>query len=128
MIYNLLKAKVDNRNRLLVTPHIIRSRQGERRGFRHYFGDNSVYVEDCVGSLEEFIETMQIRYIVYTTFDNKSLTREPVCYNLKKEEYTLDKEINLLRSFQNSRTFKYLLRENEITIIELIDTLSLPNK
>ena len=99
VVYDLLRDRVDERNRLLVTPYITQSSKGKRRTFKHYFGDDAVYIEDCEGSLEEFIDDRRIRYIIFAGMDPRQLTREPLCYGLRKDQYTLEKEWELLGSF-----------------------------
>lgn len=99
VVYDLLRDRVDERNRLLVTPYITQSSKGKRRTFKHYFGDDAVYIEDCEGSLEEFIDDRRIRYIIFAGVDPRQLTREPLCYGLRKDQYTLEKEWELLGSF-----------------------------
>ena len=102
-VFNLLKDRVDAENRLLVAPYAIASADGERRGFRHYFGDDSVYIEDCVDGLGSYIERNSVRYIVFATFHKRPLTRIPACYDFGDRSYSVPRERKLLKAFLATR-------------------------
>jgi hypothetical protein len=116
-VYDALEARVNEQNRLLVTPYLISSWDGERRGFRHYFGDSSVYVEDCEGDLESFMRSRRIRYVVFTRFHNKGLTRDPVCLGLTRDDYSLRKEVNTFR--------RVLTRAFDLEVVEASDAYTI---
>ena len=98
-VFNMLKDRVDAENRLLVAPYAISSSGGERRGFRHYFGDDSVYIEDCVAGLEPYIERHSVRYIVFAIFHAMPLERSPDCYDFGDAPYSVRRERKLLNAF-----------------------------
>ena len=98
-VFNMLKDRVDAENRLLVAPYAISSSGGERRGFRHYFGDDSVYIEDCVAGLEPYIERHSVRYIVFAIFHTVPLERSPDCYDFGDAPYSVRRERKLLNAF-----------------------------
>jgi hypothetical protein len=120
-VFDLLKDRVDAANRLLVAPYAISSAGGERRGFSHYFGENSVYIEDCVDGLGSYIERHSVRYIIFATFHTKPLRRRPDCYDFGDEPYSVQRELELLNAFlesgyEGATTFA---EEEIFTIVEL---------
>ena len=116
-MYDALEGRVNEENRLLVTPYLISSWDGERRGFRHYFGDSSVYVEDCTGDLESFMRSRRIRYVVFTRFHNKGPWRDPVCLGLTRDEYSLRKEAKFFR--------RVLARAFDVEVLEASDAYTI---
>ena len=96
-----MKDRVDGDHRLLITPSIIASAGGARRGFRHYFGDDAVYVEDCRDSLPAFIEHNRIQFILISNFHLKRLGGGcvPSCFGLTRSTYSVEKERNWMVNF-----------------------------
>lgn len=113
VVYEFLKDRVDEHNRLLVAPYVISSTGGTRRGFRQYFGDDAVYIEDCTGSLEAFIDEQRIRYLVFARFNLKALERTPTCWGLDERSYSVDAEAERFRAFVIEHGYRRLRTRGE---------------
>lgn len=120
---NLMKDRVDGDHRLLILPSIISSAGGERRGFRHYFGDDAVYVEDCRDSLPAFIEHHRIRYVLISKFHLKGLGDgcEPSCFGLTRSTYSVEKELKWMVNFLRRGPYRVrpLHQDPLFTVLEI---------
>ena len=121
-VYNLLRDRVDARNRLLVAPYAISSAGGARRGFRHYFGDDAVYIEDCPDDLAQYLASRKVRYIVFAGFHSRRLSGTPRCLPFGDAKYSIQTEAKLLNSFlvDGGYRFKVRWRTDRFTIIEIL--------
>lgn len=121
-VYDLLKDKVDEQTKLLVTPYL---EAHHRRGFQQemYFGNKAVYIIDLdpTKTLDEIVRELGIRYIYIgnvkidlpivnvDTFNRHDLN-DPAkcvsaplvlggCYGMNNQTYSLGKEYAFLGEF-----------------------------
>lgn len=110
LAHRYLQDKVSEQQRVLIVPHVIASSGGERRGFRHYYGENAVYIEDCRQDFGQFLRERNVAFLVYAGFHLKGRTAEAPCLGLSKDRYSLKAELAALQR---------ALREQQIAVVPL---------
>jgi hypothetical protein len=122
---DILRGRVDAEHRLLVLPYTASYFNGERAGFRHYFGDDAAYIYECQTDILDYIRQKKVRYVTVASFHIKATghTREVNgrCYGIPSDKYEVKLELSALDRVIHGPGFrpKLMIKVPDLYLIDL---------
>ena len=115
-VYNVLKDRVDDENKLLLAPYQLKYTGGFNN--RCYFGDKALYIQHCDAPFDEFVSRNNIRYLFlsqkelkpsYILYKGDTLP----CYGAPLKSTDLKKEVEFILEKIASENRKGLIYQSD---------------